>query len=633
MIKQSDHVDLKQRAKTESVRSAVGRLFEWSGPAVISASFLALSVWSWRKWPDILVDFGRELYVPWQLAAGKVLYKDIAYFNGPFSPYLNSVWFRLFGVSMTTLIFANLAIIATITWIIYRMFREACDRLTGTMVGLAFVCVFAFSQYTPSGSFSFVCPYSHELTHGILLTVAMIFLLNRYVQQRKPLDIVIPGLLLGLVCLTKAEVFFAAAAAVAVGIGILLLSGMTHRRQTGFACLAFVAASLLPIIIFFVFLAIQMPATQALRGIAGTWTPLLTSTVVYDPHYRLVMGLDHPGANFLTIVRVFIGIMLLTGALAVADIARRDRKDRKVLIGAGAFLFVAAFLVKQYQEPLLGTYWRAPVPWLLIGWPLPLLTLAAGATIAILYIRHRAEQQMTARLAPLLMWAAFAFVLLGKIILYPRVYHYGQTLAMPATVLLIVCFVWLIPDLLEKVSGAGDRFRRLAVAMVVVDIVFYLFISNAYYSRKDYLVGANGDAIMAYGLHTDVKGIATTQVLQRIKTLMPPDATFVVLPEGVMLNYLSRHPNPTPYVNFLPPELAMFGEAKIVDSFANFPPDYILVAHRETHEYSVGYFGADSRFGKQIMDWVNSHYVTVDRILNEPLKDKRFGIEIRKRQG
>ena len=42
-----------------------------------------------RMHDALMIDFGRELYVPWQLNEGKALYRDIAYFHGPFSPYLN----------------------------------------------------------------------------------------------------------------------------------------------------------------------------------------------------------------------------------------------------------------------------------------------------------------------------------------------------------------------------------------------------------------------------------------------------------------------------------------------------------------------------------------------------------------
>ena len=45
---------------------------------------------SWRKWPDPLIDFGRELYLPWRLANGAVLYRDVDDFYGPLSQYLNA---------------------------------------------------------------------------------------------------------------------------------------------------------------------------------------------------------------------------------------------------------------------------------------------------------------------------------------------------------------------------------------------------------------------------------------------------------------------------------------------------------------------------------------------------------------
>lgn len=72
------------------------------GPALTALTFFLLTWLTWRKWPDILIDFGRELYVPWRLIQGEVLYRDLAYLNGPFSPYLNALWFRLFGDSFLT---------------------------------------------------------------------------------------------------------------------------------------------------------------------------------------------------------------------------------------------------------------------------------------------------------------------------------------------------------------------------------------------------------------------------------------------------------------------------------------------------------------------------------------------------
>ena len=72
-------------------------------------------------WMEPLVDFGRELYVPWQLTQGKVLFRDIAYLDGPLSPYVNALWFSLLPVSIRTLEVANLAVVATVSWLIFAL--------------------------------------------------------------------------------------------------------------------------------------------------------------------------------------------------------------------------------------------------------------------------------------------------------------------------------------------------------------------------------------------------------------------------------------------------------------------------------------------------------------------------------
>src|SRR5579885_3012526 len=70
---------------------------------LIIAAFVVMLIWSWGAWPDPLVDFGTHLYVPWQLSVGKVLYRDVAYYNGPLSPYFNALMFKVFGVGLHVL--------------------------------------------------------------------------------------------------------------------------------------------------------------------------------------------------------------------------------------------------------------------------------------------------------------------------------------------------------------------------------------------------------------------------------------------------------------------------------------------------------------------------------------------------
>lgn len=622
------------RSASNAERVSVAWWGPWCGPIVVSTSFLVLTVWTWRKWPDLLADFGRELYIPWQLTLGKTLYTDIAYFNGPLSPYLNSLWFRLFGVSFTTLIIVNLVILALITALIYTIFRDACDRFTAIIVSITFLCIFSFGQYLPWGNYNFVSPYFHEMTHGIGFAVGMIFFFARYVRYRQLYLITLAGLCLGLVFLTKAEIFLAAAAAAATGLGLLEISGRSLGRRTGVASLAFAAGALVPIALFIAFLSVRMPAMQALRGVVGTWVPLLTSRVASNHFYQHSMGLSDPGSNLLRMAQISAGIVLLAGAVVAADIMRGLQKTRMTIAVLSVLLGVVALFAKQMLAPDLLTG-QLLVPLLLIGPSLPLFSLAVAIAIITVYIRRRTESHIAVRLLPLTMWAVLSFVLLGKIILSSRLAHYGFALAMPATILLVALSVGLIPEVLRKLCGGGDLFRKVSVAMVLLDISFYLIGSHVFYSRKDYVVGSDNDAIITYGPQWDLAGSVVTRTLQRIQLLMPPAATFVVLPEGVMLNYLSRRSNPTPYINFMPPELTIFGEAVILESFKAYPPDFILLTHRPIAEdYGIEFFGADPGYGRQIMEWVESYYVTEERIEERIIGEsgQPFGIKILRRR-
>jgi hypothetical protein len=101
--------------------------------AVLAIALLALVWWSWGKWLDPLVDFGRELYLPWQITEGRVLYRDLASFNGPLSPYLNALWFTIGGVSLRTLVVANTAIALLLAWLLFALlgrFASAASALT-----------------------------------------------------------------------------------------------------------------------------------------------------------------------------------------------------------------------------------------------------------------------------------------------------------------------------------------------------------------------------------------------------------------------------------------------------------------------------------------------------------------------
>ena len=584
--------------------------WRFAGPMAIACTFLALAVWSWRKWPDVLVDFGRELYIPWQLSSGKTLYTDLAYFNGPLSPYLNALWFRMFGSSLSTIILCNLAILAIATILIYRLFADACDRFTATMSCLVLLTVFGFGQLVETGNYNFVTPYSHELTHGLALSIGIILCLLSYARKRRLWTSCLAGLLLGMVFLTKAEIFLAALAAAVSGMAILLVSEPESRQKTMRAVCLAAGSALMPVALFLIVLGQHMTVTESFTRILGTWMSLFGSDVTNNIFYQRNLGLDEPATRLMMTARAFASIVLLVLAAIVADGLSQLRPRAKTIATAVSLtLFVLSCVAKQTSDPFLGSIWL-PVPWLMLGASLPFVSFLA--CVVSLSIAIRGKRARIRAILPFAMWSCFAFVLLGKILLTARVYHYGFALAMPATLLLVACVLHFIPKTLRELYGDGGVFRRFALAMLIADAFFFLKISNGYYDAKTIHLGAGDDVIVA--MKTDPRGPVVQRTLSRLRTLMPVEATMMVLPEGVMLNYLSRRTNPTPFTNFMPPEVAIFGEAKMLAALKEHPPDFILIAPKDAAEYGVGSFGTDPNYGMQIMRWVYGNYSIVEEV-------------------
>lgn len=598
-----------------------GASWRYVGPVALAAAFVALAAWSWRRWPDLLVDFGHELYVPWQLSAGRVLYRDLALLYGPFSQYANAGLFGVFGASLTTLIVANLVVLACISGLLYGLLARACDRLTATAAGLVFLGLFGFSQYVSTGNYNFVCPYSHEATHGVLFAIVTVFLLGRFASAPTGRLAALAGLSFGLSLLTRSEVALAAAAAAVVGLGLALLRDDSGRGRHLAWLLAFLAGATAPAAGAFLLFLTSLPASDAAAAVAGAWMPLVKSEVTRNAFFQEVLGFDVPMTNIrmaMAASGVLLGVLLL---LAGVDLLLY----RLRIYGKGAAVVAAIVAVAAARS--LPEVFR----WQELGRVLTVTSLAASLSVVGYWFRERdpARRRSCVGLAA---FSVLAFVLLLKMVLNPRIYHYGFYLAMPATLVLVVAVLWGIPSILRSRWGGGLVFRAASGALVVSAVIFYLGRSNEFYRAKDYVIGRGGDAILEYRPKVEPRAEGVRRALERIEALVPPDGTFVALPEGVMLNYLTRRANPTPYTTFMPTELAVFGETPILSSLKAAAPDFIVLVHKDTSEFGVGYFGNDPRYGAEIMQWIRAMYVPIEVIQHQPLVSPRFGILIAKRR-
>ncbi len=599
---------------TISIPKHVGRL---TGPAVLALLFTALAVSTWGCWPDLLIDFGRELYVPWRLAEGSVLYRDIAYFNGPLSPYFNSWLFRVAGTSFRTITSANLVLALLLVVIVYRQIVRWTDRLTATLACSVMLIVFLFAHLVAIGGYNFISPYSHELTHGMVLSVLALSLMTADHLGTANWKAAAAGVCWGGVVLGKPEVLLALTG----GIGLLAVGeyvghGRAWRGWLGrwaVFCLAgcgvIATAALL--------LATRMPLRDALLGVAGGWRWMVTTDVQNQVFYRAVTGLNEPWLN--------LGRMALSGITVAMVLVAVVLIDRSAKVGSRRSAALASLLV----VGAIGMRGQLS-PMVLDPRVLPLAMIALTISLAALILRSLRRSVPKREWIIWMAWALFALLMLSKMLLAPRFRHYGFALAMPATVLCVVLLVYWLPPVLCRRWRGGRLCMSVLIGLCIVDLGFVWHASEMVVRMKGLVVGSGADRIHGYDAESARRDVLLARTVNAIKTGVPADATMLVLPEGVMLNYLTRRSNPTPYINFMPPELEMFGQRRILHAMQANPPDFVVIAHKDTTDYGVRFFGSPT-YGQQIMQWVNQHYHVVEAFGAEPLKSECFGVELLER--
>jgi hypothetical protein len=600
------------------------RLGAWLGPPLVALAFVVLARWTWGAWPDVLIDFGRELYAPWRLSQGAQLYRDLAWFNGPLSASWNALLFEVFGASFATLVWANLALLAAFTALCFGLLRSIASPFAATVACCCMLAVCAFAHPVGIGNYNFVAPYSHEVVHGLMLGLASVACLRAWDGRRRLAWVMLAGLALGLCFLTKAEVFLAALLGDATALALYLASEPKARAAPLRIAAAFCGAALVPPLAALALLAQSLPFADAMRGTLGSWPWVFAGGAEDLAFYRQGMGFDAPLERLGELAAWSARWLLVLGPAAALAWKLR-RASRAAGIAASAAFAIAAGLtwwILDERDALAGSPFGS-WPLTKAARPFPLFVLALGAFLFI----HRSRSSAARRTGRIeLALCVFALALLGKMLLNARLIHYGFALALPALLLVAIVLVGWIPAALEVRGRAGWVFRAAALGVLAVGTAAHLRRTEHFLERKTVVVGQGRDAFRA-----DVRGTLVNEALADLAQRAAPGETLAVFPEGVMLNWLARRANPTPYVNFMPPELLLFGERRIAAAFRARPPDWVLLVHKDTSEYGYPFFGPD--YGRELATWIQESYEPVNLHGQPPLQPNTiFGIQLLKRR-
>lgn len=544
----------------------------------------AVMLWAtWLTWPDAFIDFSREIYLPWRVSCGDVLYRDLTYDFGPLSVYTNATLFAVLGrPSVQALFVLNFTFWLATLFVLRTLLRRMARPAAATVAISAFILLFSFNRFMLCGNYNFLAPYSHEITRGfffsllsILLLDSSLALLPEGIPATEPAGkpavtpsafrLLPSGFLYALVLFSKPELALADSVALA-----MLFALHAWRRRTlpiapllvfSLSAIATIAIVVAPFAISFHSLSRALFHTL-LKLYLDCFNPQLSSL----PFYKDILGTDHPLPNVLRLLRgaFFATLPFLLARLALPRLRSRQHRILAVIAIAALAAAIGWFAVFSLNAALP----LAPLVLLALHWR----------------CKHRGRGKNTKGVlaSPLAVaFALFALVLVLKIALNAHIWHYGFVLALPsfccAILLLIPSASSSLPiaNRMEKVSLVTPR------AVLATGLLLAFLAAGLHLNVLPVRLFAIRFPVFDASFRTaKSQSRVFNEALAWIRNNTPSDSTLAVLPEGAILNVLSRRPNPTPYVFLDQPACLRFNPDAVLAAYSNAPPDTLILVEK-----------------------------------------------------
>jgi hypothetical protein len=327
------------------------------------------------------------------------------------------------------------------------------------------------------------------------------------------------------------------------------------------------------------------------------------------------MGTDDLGGNLLHEM-IFGGVAVLFAGGAAWGCRSLQPWGRGAEILGALILAIAVLFV------------AAAVPWLGIGSIIPGLLLCGLAIEGVKIWRQPMTDNFDRTTAVrLLLWLA-GTAYLFRMMFNPRVFHYGFFQAPLAMVVGLATLLVALPDFV-KLQGSGRKIYLVLLSVLMLWGSSRIAVVSANtLSAQTLPIGTDSDQF--FGFDPRIPQAPSGVLMELSREYLAKDTgarSLLVLPEGVMLNYLTRLPSPIPYYMFDPDQFINHG-TDILQRVAANPPDRIVLLTRNLQEYGVDRFGDSPPHGAALLDFIQHNYDPVYHEGNDPLRPDTAGLTV-----
>lgn len=486
--------------------------------------------------------------VPWRVAQGERLYRDVHFHHGPLSAWLGAACDRAFGRSLTArsalagvLALLHIAALGSLARRCAAPWRAAL----GTSVAVA-VAVFL----RPGGwmfPFSFDCAIAVAALTGAVAAS----------EKRRSSADGLAGFCLLAALLARVELGLA-------GVAIVALA--TRREPIRLLRLAFfpVASAAAA----YAVLSYGIPVPQL---VSDGWLCVLHPPEAFRNVYRAYAGLDRIDLRLAELA--LVGVVLVLAAalvcLAAAVSSRLSAASATIVEGsAGAVLFGAAAVCVWPPASLAATL--SLLPPLVRAIP-PVIAVAAGWRLLLGLLRREPRGSLS-RVPDAVLWLAGLFAV--RVLLAAGYGGPYGSFFLPLPTMLGVVALLALAD--RAAPAIGYRLPQLTTAALLVFLLSRSLGTAVFYRRP----GWGLVRTPAGGLWLPEPVAATTQAaLGALSARLPLGGSLTGFPEAGFFDYVLGLRNPFWTEQFFPGHLDAAGEDRAISLLGSRPPDVLLYAN------------------------------------------------------
>jgi len=511
----------------------------------------------------LIIDCGREAYYPQEILLNKVLYKDLFNIYGVFAYLFNALLYKIFGVNLNTLFFAGSICALGIITGIFLIAKRFLGYKSAFCLGIFTI----FIGILPVSHFNYIFPYSFSITYGILSFLFSIYFLIKFVDSGQ-----------------KKYLFFST-----------FLTGIS----------IFCKYEFLPIIFVFIFLFFKLKLNLKIL-IKSLFSFLIIPIICFS--FLFFQGLNF---NDLITTAKIISKMTNTQTLHYFYIHSGVFFHKQSLIFLlKSFLSTGIIFLAFISHILYKNIFKTPIISLVLTFLAFILTVFLGIfniysvfafTPILLIILSIVNFKKIIKDNSLFVVVLSSIFISFKVFWGALLNFYG-IYYIP---LILISIFTLIKDKFKQ-----KDFEYISIFFVIVGIL------TSFSNIKDYQ-GKNFALQSPKGtFYVNKKFYKTSRDLLIFldKNTQKTD-TVVILPEGLMLNFLSDRKSDDFYNSLLPLYEETFNEENIINHFKKSMPEYIIFNNWDSKDYYFSYICKD--YNLKFCNFVLNNYFEKTRFTGD----------------